>query len=301
LFEMPARARDQQQQQHIGHDPNSNSRHINIQINDGNFASLMPQLLAQLFNPAGLAMAAGRSPQQGATASQPQPNGQPQQQPQQQQRLHFTVPGEQVDLYGIINSVFSDVLDPRRQQQQHANNFHFQSPPVRMFQLHGNMQDYAWGATGLDTIITQLLNQLENTGPPPASEDQLKSLPLVKIGPDEVKNAAQCAICYEDFALNDQAKRLPCRHHFHETCIGEWLKLHGTCPVCRKNLNGEDTSQREYIRPPETNAAAPNDDDAAAASGDGGGGGGGGGDPTATPPNPTTDNSNVLYEMDDFD
>lgn len=26
---------------------------------------------------------------------------------------------------------------------------------------------------------------------------------------------------------------------------------HGTCPVCRKNLNGEDTSQREYIsRPP---------------------------------------------------
>lgn len=29
------------------------------------------------------------------------------------------------------------------------------------------------------------------------------------------------------------------------------LFKHGTCPVCRKNLNGEDTSQREYVsRPP---------------------------------------------------
>ena len=25
---------------------------------------------------------------------------------------------------------------------------------------------------------------------------------------------------------------------------------HGTCPVCRKDLTGEDTSQREYIQPP---------------------------------------------------
>ena len=53
----------------------------------------------------------------------------------------------------------------------------------------------------------------------------------------------------EDFKLGDEAKKLPCRHLFHEPCISEWLKLHGTCPVCRKNLNGEDTSQREYITP----------------------------------------------------
>jgi E3 ubiquitin-protein ligase RNF115/126 len=109
----------------------------------------------------------------------------------------------------------------------------------------------------------------------------------------------------EDFNLNDEAKRLPCKHYFHESCINEWLKLHGTCPVCRKNLNGEDTSQREYIRPPNSTT-----DPAGVTT-----------SATTTDPNPTTPqtanatgsttqtsntitddrNNNVYYDMDDFD
>ncbi len=56
----------------------------------------------------------------------------------------------------------------------------------RTVHLHGDMRDYAWGPGGLDTIISQLLNQLENTGPPPASEDQLRNLPVVTIGQEEL-------------------------------------------------------------------------------------------------------------------
>lgn len=82
----------------------------------------------------------------------------------------------------------------------------------------------------------------------------------------------QCAICMDDFKENEQAKRLPCSHHFHEKCISQWLRLvklwlnddetecphslsfltrldeqHGTCPTCRVTLDGDNTSNREYF------------------------------------------------------
>ncbi|KAG9350609.1 hypothetical protein JZ751_024498 [Albula glossodonta] len=52
--------------------------------------------------------------------------------------------------------------------------------------LHSNPMDYAWGANGLDAIITQLLNQFENTGPPPADREKIKNLPTVQITEEHV-------------------------------------------------------------------------------------------------------------------
>lgn len=227
--------------------PSSGIRVEPARLNNANnpMQNILPLLLSNLINPSGNPGVQNGS-QQTQVPTRPQRFG---------TRVQFIVPGnrfgepgqEQFDLYGIINNVISDLLDPNRAGQN------IQASPIRMFQLHGDMRDYAWGTNGLDSIITQLLNQLENTGPPPASEDQLKNLPQLVISQQEVDRSAQCAICMEDFNLNEIAKKLPCKHLFHEPCITEWLKLHGTCPVCRKNLNGEDTSQREYIsRPPPT-------------------------------------------------
>lgn len=221
-------------------------------INDGNnpISSILPLLLPQLMGQTGVAQ----------QINIPQPGGaNPTQQGQSGTRLQFIVPnsepGEQVDLYGIINNVLSDLLRPGQGGAAQNAQFTFQAPPMRMFQLHSDMRDYAWGAGGLDTIITQLLNQLENTGPPPATEQQLVNLPVVKINEEEFEKKIECAICMEDFRLHEEAKKLPCKHCFHEPCIKEWLKLHGTCPVCRKHLNGEDTSQLEYISRPVTEQA----------------------------------------------
>lgn len=91
-------------------------------------------------------------------------------------------------------------------------------PPL-LFQrgmLHSNPMDYAWGANGLDAIITQvgeikvpyrcpdnvllllllmqffalfymqLLNQFENTGPPPADKERIKGLPTISITEEHV-------------------------------------------------------------------------------------------------------------------
>lgn len=232
---------------------------------DGNLMSILPMLLPQLLGQ----MTGGQQPQINIRTHQhsPQQTGSPQQSGTNQPRhsatrLQFIVPnsepGGQVDLYGVINNVLSDLLMRPANLQgipQQSAQFHFQPPPIRMFQLHGDMRDYAWGEGGLDTIITQLLNQLTNTGPPPATEEQVINLPLVKISEEEFAKNMECSICMEDFRLHEEAKKLPCKHYFHEPCITEWLKLHGTCPVCRKDLTGEDTSQREYIQPPPSGTA----------------------------------------------
>ncbi|XP_014664372.1 PREDICTED: E3 ubiquitin-protein ligase RNF115-like [Priapulus caudatus] len=107
--------------------------------------------------------------------------------------------------------------------------------------LHGNPGDYAWGPQGIDAIITQLLNQIDGVGPAPAPADAIVNLPSVSITQEQVDAAAQCSVCFEDFRLDEAVKKLPCEHCFHEECIVPWLKLHGTCPICRKVVaTGED-------------------------------------------------------------
>lgn len=55
--------------------------------------------------------------------------------------------------------------------------------------LASNPGDYAWGRGGLDAIITQLMNQLDGTGPPPLSKDQISQIPTASITKE------QCGEC----------------------------------------------------------------------------------------------------------
>lgn len=59
-------------------------------------------------------------------------------------------------------------------------------PSVPMMPLYGNPGDYAWGRGGLDAIVTQLLNQMDGTGPPPMSVDEIKKLPTVKVTQSQI-------------------------------------------------------------------------------------------------------------------
>lgn len=52
--------------------------------------------------------------------------------------------------------------------------------------LVSNPGDYAWGREGLDTIVTQLLNQMDSSGPPPLPTDKIQELPFVKITEEQV-------------------------------------------------------------------------------------------------------------------
>ncbi|XP_067098426.1 forkhead box protein N3-like [Osmerus mordax] len=108
--------------------------------------------------------------------------------------------------------------------------------------LHSNPMDYAWGVDGLDAIITQLLNQFENTGPPPADRERIKSLPTINITESHVGSGLECSVCKEDYSVGENVRQLPCNHLFHNDCIVPWLEQHDTCPVCRKSLSGQNTA-----------------------------------------------------------
>ncbi|KAL8141597.1 LOW QUALITY PROTEIN: hypothetical protein V2J09_014629 [Rumex salicifolius] len=45
-----------------------------------------------------------------------------------------------------------------------------------------------------------------------------------------------CAICLSDYEAKEMLRTIPeCNHYFHAHCIDEWLRLKGTCPLCRNS------------------------------------------------------------------
>ncbi|CAB4264647.1 unnamed protein product [Prunus armeniaca] len=71
-------------------------------------------------------------------------------------------------------------------------------------------------------------------GQPPASKASIDGMPCVKIV--EGDGGSECVICLEQFEIDGVAKEMPCKHRFHGGCIEKWLKIHGSCPVCRYNM-----------------------------------------------------------------
>ncbi|XP_031569069.1 E3 ubiquitin-protein ligase Iruka-like [Actinia tenebrosa] len=103
----------------------------------------------------------------------------------------------------------------------------------------GNAAEAA--AIDLFSILLQLLNQLEGTGPPPAENDKIEALPTIIIDQEQVDAKTECAVCQEQFHLSEGVKGLPCRHLYHKDCIEPWLKLHDSCPICRLSLSKNPT------------------------------------------------------------
>ncbi|XP_056864295.1 putative RING-H2 finger protein ATL21B isoform X2 [Raphanus sativus] len=49
-------------------------------------------------------------------------------------------------------------------------------------------------------------------------------------------NGIICPICLSEYASKETIRLMPeCDHCFHVECIDVWLKLHGSCPLCRNS------------------------------------------------------------------
>jgi E3 ubiquitin-protein ligase RNF115/126 len=116
--------------------------------------------------------------------------------------------------------------------------------------LHGNPADYAWGTGGLDAVITQLLNQLDASGPAPMTKEEIDQIVFVQITQEDVERNLQCSVCMEDYKVLESVRKLNCTHVFHNDCIVPWLQMHATCPICRVSTSKSD--QRSSGQGPDT-------------------------------------------------
>ncbi|XP_053306397.1 RING finger protein 122-like [Spea bombifrons] len=46
-----------------------------------------------------------------------------------------------------------------------------------------------------------------------------------------------CAVCLEEFKVNEELGLCPCNHAFHTKCLMKWLEVRNSCPMCNKTIS----------------------------------------------------------------
>lgn len=73
-----------------------------------------------------------------------------------------------------------------------------------------------------------------------------KNYPLAT-AEDLQHNSDNCAICWEKM---DTARKLPCAHLFHNSCLQSWLEQDTSCPTCRLALSVQSSTRLPPNRQP---------------------------------------------------
>ncbi|KAL9166115.1 hypothetical protein ABFS82_05G008400 [Erythranthe guttata] len=68
-----------------------------------------------------------------------------------------------------------------------------------------------------------------------ASKASIDALPVTEIV-GGVNCSEKCSVCLGEWVAGDSCKEMPCKHRFHVDCIDKWLKIDGSCPVCRYEI-----------------------------------------------------------------
>ncbi|XP_061165270.1 E3 ubiquitin-protein ligase synoviolin-like [Saccostrea echinata] len=87
-----------------------------------------------------------------------------------------------------------------------------------------------------DVIMSRRAIRNMNTYYPDATEEELQV--------DDV-----CIICRE--TMTTAAKKLPCNHIFHTSCLRSWFQRQQTCPTCRRDVLRTTPTQTQAPPPPQ--------------------------------------------------
>jgi len=61
------------------------------------------------------------------------------------------------------------------------------------------------------------------------------------------ENSDNCAICWEKM---ESARKLPCTHLFHNSCLQSWLEQDTSCPTCRLGLSMQANHRENTLEIP---------------------------------------------------
>ncbi|KAJ0816587.1 putative transcription factor C2H2 family [Helianthus annuus] len=91
-----------------------------------------------------------------------------------------------------------------------------------------------------------MMNELRKPGQPPASQASIDGLPTTEIKrTDEIESlGGECVICLEELKVGDVVSEMPCEHKYHCGCLKKWLKIHGSCPVCRFKMPVDGSGEK---------------------------------------------------------
>lgn len=117
-----------------------------------------------------------------------------------------------------------------RRQQQQQHHHHHQGP-------NPNSSD----GVVLPRIIFVAEDENGNdenaiVGLDPAVINSYPKSQFYKSSSDLATSESLCSICLCEYRDSEMLRTMPdCRHSFHLLCLDAWLKLNGSCPVCRNS------------------------------------------------------------------
>lgn len=161
--------------------------------------------------------------------------------------------GQRVDDISLVLGNLFNAMGPMAAMQHGHDHEGGARGPPQAFPLGGLFSqlfnpanaaagDAVFTQEALDRVISDLMeNHQTSNAPGPASPEAIARLPKKKLDTKMLGGDAkgECSVCMDDVHAGDEVVELPCRHWFHEACVGAWLGEHNTCPICRKGLEGE--------------------------------------------------------------
>lgn len=72
--------------------------------------------------------------------------------------------------------------------------------------------------------------------------DEIRKLPSARVSSRHASSQSWCVVCMSDFAEKQMLRILPfCNHEFHAKCVDKWLRGSKTCPICRGDVDPDDS------------------------------------------------------------